>query len=153
MDAFTSEQLLQRIRFDEATQRGSVFDTIQLVTGCKRPGQTLKGIVSGAPDLVEKIELFKFPGKGQRATKVAPLPTLVEIAMLCPGTNAARFRMAGARTYCRLLAGDQTLAQEIEERNEEARLAREQEELKQEARARRDSMLQSAENLLRMYGC
>lgn len=115
METFTAEQILQRIRFDNDSKRGSVLDVIQLVTGCIQnvASQSFERICLQFPDLNNLVH-FKFPGRGQRPTKVAPLPVLVKIIMLCPGKTALKWRMHAAEVLCRALGGDESLAREIE---------------------------------------
>ena len=115
MDALTPQQILARIRYDTDSQRGSVLDVVQLVTGCGQTHttETLKSITDKFSD-VQRMEEFKFPGRGQRPTPVAPLPVLVKIIMLCPGKTARKWRMHAAEVLCRALGGEQSLCAEIE---------------------------------------
>ena len=52
---------------------------------------------------------FRFPGRGQRNTPVAPARGIVEIIMLLPGQQAARVRRMAAHLICRYLGGDLSL--------------------------------------------
>ena len=121
MDALTPQQILARIRYDTDSQRGSVLDVVQLVTGCAQANASrdLQRILEVHPDLRPKMKDLKFNGRGQRPTPVAPLPVLIEIAWLCPGRHAQAFRRTGARTLCRALGGDLSLVDEIKARHEE----------------------------------
>ena len=121
MDALTPQQILARIRYDTDSQRGSVLDVVQLVTGCAQANASrdLQRILEVHPDLRPKMKDLKFTGRGQRPTPVAPLPVLIEIAWLCPGRHAQAFRRTGARTLCRALGGDLSLIDEIKARHEE----------------------------------
>ena len=118
MDALTPQQILARIRYDTDSQRGSVLDVVQLVTGCAQANASrdLQRILEVHPDLRPKMKDLKFNGRGQRPTPVAPLPVLIEIAWLCPGRHAQAFRRTGARTLCRALGGDLSLIDEIKAR-------------------------------------
>ncbi len=113
---FDPRQLIQQIRYDPESQKGSVFDTIHLVMQCDRSvcSRNFASIARDFPNVMDKVAYHKFPGRGQRPTPVAALTDLVEIALLCPGKNAARVRQMAARIQCRYLAGDQSLADEIE---------------------------------------
>ena len=121
MDSLTVDQILGRIRLDPDTRKGSVLDVIQLVTGCTQNNSPvlLERIKKAFPDVTTKCSDFKFAGKGQRLTPVAPVPVLVEIAWLCQGKNAREFRRAGVRTLCRALGGDLSLVDEITARHRE----------------------------------
>ena len=61
---------------------------------------------------------LRINGKG-RETPVADATTLVEIAWLCPGKTAVQFRRKGAESVCRMLGGDLTLVDEIQQRHEQ----------------------------------
>ena len=116
---FTPEEILRSIRYDPLTKKGSVYDVVQLVTGCDKfhTSETFAGIVAKFPEVDEKVVNLKFPGRGQRPTPVAYLKDLVEIAWLCPGKHAKEFRRTGAVTLCRALGGDLSLVDEIRERH------------------------------------
>lgn len=121
VDTFTPTEILRKIRFDPLTKKGSVYDVIQLVTGCGKKDIThvFQSIHSSFPDVLVWTQKFKFPGQGQRLTPVAYLKDLIEIAWLCPGRNAKEFRRTGAVTMCRALGGDLSLVEEIKARHGE----------------------------------
>ena len=116
---FTPEEILRSIRYDPLTKKGSVYDVVQLVTGCdqRHASRTFQRILDVHPNVHPKRADFKFPGQGQRPTPVAYLKDLVEIAWLCPGKHAKEFRRTGAVTMCRALGGDLSLVDEIRERH------------------------------------
>ena len=118
---FTPAEILQKIRYDPSTKKGSVYDVIRLVTGCetKHAGQTLSSITDKFPEVTKNFGDFQFPGRGQRPTPVAFLKDLIEIAWLCPGKHAKEFRRTGAVTLCRALGGDLSLVDEIRARHGE----------------------------------
>ncbi len=115
------DAILKRIRFDHETRKGSVLDVIRLVTGClqNHASQTFESIKTTFPHVNNSLVDFKFKGRGQRPTPVASLPTLLEVAWLCPGRQAKEFRRTGAVTLCRALGGDLTLVEEIQRRHDE----------------------------------
>jgi len=117
----TPAQLLEKIRYDPGTKKGSVLDVVHIVTNRekKHASTTLKSILDKYPDISENITYFKFEGYKQRPTKVADVATLMEIAWLCPGKHAMKFRAAGAVNLCRALGGDLSLADEIQQRRNE----------------------------------
>lgn len=121
MTSLTVSDVLQRIRFDPLTKKGSVYDVIQLVTGCAQSvvSRNLQSITSNFPDVQHKMINLKFPGRGQKPTPCAHVDTLVEIAWLCPGKRAKDFRRQGAVTLCRALGGDVSLIEEIKVRHAE----------------------------------
>jgi hypothetical protein len=124
----TPAQILERIRYDPETKMGSVYDVIRIVTGYaqKDIAHEYQGICKKFPDLMEKIQYFKFPGQGQRPTPVAYLNALMEIAWLCPGRHAKEFRRTGAVTLCRALGGDLSLVEEIRHKHGEVAHTEEQ---------------------------
>jgi hypothetical protein len=56
------------------------------------PRQIYKSITEQYPELVQKMDKFKFPGRGQRETPVANEEGIYQILMLCPGRRGAEFR-------------------------------------------------------------
>lgn len=108
------------IRYDPLTKKGSVLDVVRIVTGCTHDhaSRNYASIVEKFPEVGQKVADLKFPGRGQRPTPVAHLSTLLEIAWLCPGSNAKQFRRTGAVTMCRALGGDLSLVEEIRARHE-----------------------------------
>ena len=115
--AFTVSQVLERIRFDRKTKRGSVLDVVQLVTKCSQvsASRVFQRLCRSHPELTTCTEGFKFPsGRGQRPTPIASLPDLVKIIMLLPGKGASNWRRNGAEVLCRALGGDESLIPEIE---------------------------------------
>ena len=117
--SITAANLTDGIRVDQATQKGSVYDVIHLVTqGDPRySARVLARLNEHHPDLHQvKWMKLKINGKG-RETPVADAATLVETAWLCPGKAAVNFRRKGAETVCRMLGGDLTLVNEIQRRH------------------------------------
>ncbi|KAG5177544.1 hypothetical protein JKP88DRAFT_242225 [Tribonema minus] len=100
------------IRVDTATQLGSVMDVIAMVDP-GNPSLSLSRLIKGVPDLIEKCKKLKINGKGN-VTPVADAKTLIEIVWLLPGKAAREFRRTSAKTVCRVLGGDLSLAEEIE---------------------------------------
>ena len=115
------QEVLDRIRFDEASRRGSVIDVVALVTGkdFRHASNAWNELSRSFPEVSQKVGHLRFPGRGQRDTPVAPVSTLVEVAWLCPGRAAKEFRRQGAVTLCRALGGDLSLVEEIEQRHGE----------------------------------
>jgi hypothetical protein len=94
----------------------SVFDAIEFTTGQKNPHQVWKNLTDRVPEVLQKVENFKFPGKGQRETPVATLEGFLEILVLLPGKVAAMVREKAVRTLVRAMRGDLTLVEEILDR-------------------------------------
>jgi len=115
------EDFRARIRYDPDSKMGSVLDVIALITGTdqKTASTTFKRIVETYPNVSAGCGIHQFSGRGQRATPVAHLSTLLEIAWLCPGKHAMEFRRTGAVTMCRALGGDLSLVEQIKERHSE----------------------------------
>lgn len=61
------------------------------------PRQILKSITGRNPEVVQFLDNFKFPGKGQRQTPVANVEGICQILMLTPGNRAAEFRAWAAQ--------------------------------------------------------
>ena len=112
--------LTDGIMVDQATQKGSVYDVIHVVTDGNPAysARVLSRIQTQNPELHPKWVKLRINGKG-RPTPVADAATLVEIAWLCPGKAAVQFRRKGAESVCRMLGGDMTLVDEIQHRHEQ----------------------------------
>ena len=97
--SITAANLTDGIRVDQATQKGGVYDVIQLVTqgGPRYLAKVLARLDDHHPDLRPKWMKLRINGKG-RSTPVADAATLVEIAWLCPGRAATEFRRKGSET-------------------------------------------------------
>ncbi len=115
-----AETSLTGIRVDRATQKGSVYDVVHLVTqgNPTYSARVLARVCEQHPELHPKWMKLRINGKG-RETPVADATTLVEIAWLCPGKTAVQFRRKGAESVCRMLGGDLTLVDEIQQRHEQ----------------------------------
>ncbi|KAL3144433.1 hypothetical protein ABBQ32_004178 [Trebouxia sp. C0010 RCD-2024] len=116
--SLTAANLTDGIRVDQATQKGSVYDVISVVTkACSAYAvRVLSRIQKQHPENMTKCHKLRINGKG-RETPVADAATLVEIAWLCPGRAATQFRRKGAETVCRMLGGDLTLVDDIQRRH------------------------------------
>ena len=106
------------IRVDQATQRGSVYDVIQLVTqgNPTYSARVFARVCEQHAELHPKWVKLRINGKGKQ-TPVADAATLVEVAWLCPGKAAVQFRRKGAESVCRMLGGDLALVDEIQRRH------------------------------------
>lgn len=60
------------------------------------PRQVLKSITARNPEVVQVLDNFKFPGRGQKNTPVASEEGIYEILMLCPGDRGTEFRRFAA---------------------------------------------------------
>ena len=124
----TTANLIDGIRVDQATQKGSVYDVITVVIGGKAAysARVLARLQDNNPELHPKWMQLRINGKG-RETPVADAATLVEIAWLCPGKAAVQFRRKGGDSACRMLGGDLTLVDEIQCRHAQVAGTAEQE--------------------------
>jgi hypothetical protein len=99
----------------EEPPRVSVYDVLQLVTGC---GANCCNIVfqrlsDSYPEVATKCSNFKFSGRGQRDTPVIDAAGIIEIIMILPGKAAAKMRRSAADVMVRYLGGDPSLVHEI----------------------------------------
>ena len=114
----TAVNFTDGIRVDQATQKGSIYDVISVVTQKDNTHvtQTFARITRNNPELNPKCVKLRINGKG-RGTPVADAATLVEVAWLCLGREATDFRCKGAETVCRMLGGDLGFVDEIQRRH------------------------------------
>ena len=126
--SIAATDLTQGIRVDQATQKGSVYDVISIITdkGNTHVTQTFSRITKSRDEFNTKCVKLKINGKG-KATPVADATTLVEIAWMCPGKAAMQFRRQAAEKVCRMLGGDLSLVDEIQRRHSQITGTAEQE--------------------------
>jgi hypothetical protein len=82
----------------------------------RHAGQVFTRLCTSYPEMVTDSDLIKINGVGHE-TPVADAKTLVEIVWLCPSRAAREFRRKSAQTICRVLGGDLTIINEIEQRH------------------------------------
>ena len=133
--AFTAVGIHGSVRIDESSGKGSIIDVNRMLcpnASAEYAAQMLTRVLEkekrdGADRRVhnahhptpisERIEYIKINGKGH-ITPVCDAQTLVEIIWLLPSSAAKEFRRQSARTITRVLGGDTTLCDEIEQRCE-----------------------------------
>lgn len=77
-------------------------------------GEDLRLICVKFPDVHEKLVNIAYDDQGSRPdSKGCDLPTLLEIMMLSPSRNSGTLRRKIVVTFCRVLGGDATLANQI----------------------------------------
>ena len=105
----------------ETPPRVSVIDLIGAVTKNNNPRDDWKKLRTSHPEVVANSYNFqddwKFPGQGQSRSPVINARGAIMIINLLPGAMAASFRAAWADIIVRFIAGDPTLAAEIESNN------------------------------------
>ncbi|KAG5178590.1 hypothetical protein JKP88DRAFT_158425, partial [Tribonema minus] len=107
------------IRVDAATNKGSVIDVIRLVhpdIESKHASTYFTRLTTEIPEIATQCGLLRINGKG-KPSPVADAKTLVEIVFSLPGKAAREFRRTSAKTVCRVLGGDLSIVQEIEQRH------------------------------------
>jgi KilA-N domain len=112
-----SEDFLKKVRMTP-DGRASVYDAIEYTTGHKNAYQVWNGVTERYPLFLQKVEKYKFPGRGGAATPtpVATLDVFVEILIVLPGRIASAVREKAVRTLVRAMRGDITLVEEILDR-------------------------------------
>jgi hypothetical protein len=120
MDGICEEQALseqlQGIRIDQATKKGSVIDTITIVTQMNSRNAP-KALSRLDQKLQSECQQLRINGKG-RETPVADAKTLIQIIWALGGKKAREFRIKCAEYICRVLGGDPSLVREMEIRAE-----------------------------------
>jgi hypothetical protein len=102
------------IRIDKESQKASVIDVIRKINNCSsaHAGEILSRLGS---DFKHRCAYIRINKRGKE-TPVADAVTLVEIVWMLPGKIAKEFRLQSAQYICRVLGADQSLAKEIEMR-------------------------------------
>jgi hypothetical protein len=111
----------QRIRVDQATNKGSVLDVVMLVSGCGQAhvAQTFGRLTSQFPEYGttgKHLVKLRINGSG-RLTPVGSATILIEIAYTLQGQKATVFRRASADMVRRMLGGDKSIMKDIERRH------------------------------------
>ncbi len=99
----------------------SVFDLIQVCAEFK--GQDSKYMVwikltERFPEVLSKVEDFKFQGKGQKNTPVCTKETALEIIGLLPGATGKKYRALAAKLVLAYLENPAQLAENVIARTE-----------------------------------
>jgi len=93
----------------------SLIDITMIFTGLDNncASEAIRNVTLVWPDVQAKTRTYKFPGRGQRSTPVAPLATALEFSFLLPGRAAARTRRQAAVLMVRYIGGDCALVGEV----------------------------------------
>ena len=135
--ALRAMNIIGSVRIDDATALASDIDVIRLLcpeASSKYVAQMLTRLLekdslrdennclqaclqdaSNSVSLAERVRYIKINGKG-RETPVSDAKTIVEIIWLLPAGAAREFRRQSAETITRVLGGDTSLCEEIEQR-------------------------------------
>ncbi len=141
-NAVDPNNILQGIRVDAATKLGSVIDVIRMINptiDSRHASEVFTRLCATEVKMAARCDQLVINGKG-RSTPVADAKTLVEIVWLCPGKAAREFRRKSAQTICRVLGGDLTLINEIENRHHHLQQS-------DEGRAAQDFLLPSEDKM------
>ena len=101
--------------------RYSVFDVIKFC-GKKNPSQVWSGdrrgngLTDKYPELIHKVESFKFAGRGQQDTPVANRENILYIIGLLPGAIGRAYREEAAKVFLQFLDASPELATSIIDR-------------------------------------
>lgn len=119
MDTIMNNMEKAIIRVDTETQQGSVFDVVKMVLRCDSSSSNtvFSRLKEDFPQLKSGCTRIRINGKGQ-LTPVADAKTLIQIVMLLPGKASAKFRWDSAGTVCRVMGGDKTLLEEIQQNDQ-----------------------------------
>jgi hypothetical protein len=104
------------IRIDKTTQQASVIDVIRLITGFKSSDAT-KTLTRLGVVLKVQCHPLRINGVG-KITPVCDAQTMVQIIWELPGKTAKAFRRQCAHYIVRILGGDASLIEEMQDRAE-----------------------------------
>lgn len=83
----------------------SVFDVVEVIGGKKNPHQAWEGLTATYPEVLQKVENFKFPGRGQRLTPVTDKEGLLYVIGLLPGAVGRSYREDAAKLMLSKIEG------------------------------------------------
>ena len=109
----TDADTAQIRKTSESPPRVSVFDVITSFLRAGNPWQMWGDFSRQFPEVLQLVEDFKFPGRGQRNTPVTDARGIVRIIMMLPCRAAAPLRAKAADVLVRYLGGDPSLVPEI----------------------------------------
>ena len=94
LSALLGREVKQVRKTDETPPRVSVVDVAAVITGKDHnaAAQDLRRMSEKYPEVNAKCIDFKFPGQGQRKTRITDARGMVSVIMLLPGRHAARVR-------------------------------------------------------------
>ena len=115
LSALLGREVKQVRKTDETPPRVSVVDVAAVITGKDHnaAAQDLRRMSEKYPEVNAKCIDFKFPGQGQRKTRITDARGMVSVIMLLPGRHAARVRRQAADLLVRYLGGDLALVDEV----------------------------------------
>jgi hypothetical protein len=115
VDFETSDETPFTIRVTSDDQI-SILDVVEHVTQQKRKAcrQTWHNFLEVNSEVATKIGSFKFKGRGQNATPVTDLKTILNIIQRLPGKMAMNYRSKMSSIFIRVMGGDETLHEQIE---------------------------------------
>ncbi|CAM9517127.1 unnamed protein product, partial [Sphacelaria rigidula] len=132
--AFRSINIHNSVRIDESCGEASIVDVIKMLcpgTNSNNAAFMLARVLKKDEDdkgpldvvdapcrsipLAERVNYIKINGKGHE-NPVGDAKTIVEIIWLLPARAAKEFRRQSAETICRVLGGDLSLCDEMEQR-------------------------------------
>lgn len=124
----------------------SVFDMIKTLGGKKNPRQVYSDLITRHPEVVQKVDSLRFPGRGQQETPVAKnKEAAFYILGLLPGTAGRSYREQAAKLFTAFLDNPSSVAAAAIERMTED----EQERL--EARLKGKRTRHTFTNVLKTY--
>lgn len=80
------------VRVTPDGRRISVFDTISVFSGITNPWTAWNNLCKAHPEVLQTVEVFQFPGKGQRSTPTMDRTGICMLIMVLPGKGAADTR-------------------------------------------------------------
>ena len=94
--------VVQIRKTDRNPLQASIYDVISAVTSLNsnHAGKAYRDLTARYPEVHSVGVNFRFPGRGQRNTPVAPARSMVENIMLLRGQQAARVRRMTAHPVC-----------------------------------------------------
>ncbi|CAM9386872.1 unnamed protein product, partial [Laminaria digitata] len=133
--ALRSINIVGSFRIDEASREGSIIDLIRLLcpeasrendahmltrvldkeNGDGKKNSHVPVLQSPTTPIADRVAYIKINGKGN-VTPVSDAKTMVEVIWMLPAGAAKEFRRQSALTITRVLGGDVTLCDEIEQR-------------------------------------
>ena len=89
----------------------SVFDMIKTLGGKKNPRQVYSDLIARHPEVVQKVDSLRFPGRGQQETPVAKnKEAAFYILGLLPGTAGRSYREQAAKLFTAFLDNPSSVA-------------------------------------------
>ena len=96
----------------------AIYDLISAICQVKNQHDMFMRLKAENNEILQSINSFQFPGRGQKNTPISNIETATEIIMILPGKRAKQYRKAAVRSLLNVMNPSEDFIKEITERFE-----------------------------------